>query len=1236
MTNYTGIRLEPVSALGITILKNNTIHWNGSRQFFYPVGQHIREYQLETNQLQFLFSERFGKNCTEVIEICDLAVTSNGQFIAISEVYRPNHAILSIYDSETQVAHVHLRHDEVEKFVSLTLSSDGSFIAALGIGSQNCRIFLWKMGRQVPPLTIIPVSNTTTSICFDPQNHYRLVIFGSPGIRSILINTIDKTMKEIETDQTFEKYVFVPSVNGLLLASFQTFLYIIMNDTIVETIQPLQKENIDFLRSVRNYVFIISGSNIHMYKANPDPPYLAYVGLIDLSISTINDFSPSPDGDLAVVLYDNSYSGLLDINVAMKIIKQNNETKENESKELEQEQEAELNSFMETQAELDMDLQSSIVNAKEMQQFIGLFTPLPIRYHIGPIVAVATCPRKPLLATCGGQDRTLLVWNLAKKTVIASEKLPEPVNSCSFHPSGDLLAVGTSEKLLLYSLTFDSLVLRTKWDSFSCTCVSFSNGGHLLAAGSLIIKVISTYNAKVVTSLRGHNLTIKSITWAPNDSFFISSGIDGNVYKWSAKTWDRETQVSLPTQCLSALLTESSTTVHDSIENEGSSITNTNYNVLVATANSTIYDMELQCERMPNQRRIITAIDMPVSFSMISGDTRGNLLVIPYPLLPSGEENPFHIGVEVSVHTQAVHCIVSSTDGQTLISGSEDSSVFIFNIVQPHQIVIAAPVSMAYQHKDQNFLIERDAFEEKKDNLSRLREMMNLHRSQYQCAQTRLKEKQSNEIAQIKNQWQMTLCSLQNHLHALVNQKTEQEKKATEMIAESDSQHFAKIRKVKELYEQKLSEETQKSGELVKEKIRVQCEFEKKLHQMTEEYKKKLLDHKEEAQIQLELQATDNTSAEREYKQVQRLQVEEINVLRQEHEREMEEYRQKLEQNIIDLNSKIERARTKLVSDQDTHESQVEHKNRLLAEKEKIIQERAILLRKQKTCSEQITVLKNELMARNERVERQTSNLLAFKSKNDELTKWRNVMDFRLKELKKQTEPKNKEIEVLRKKIDKNEISLRSMKKSTQKDQDKLDKMEAEINGLYNEIIKAENAITKCEMKINLFKNKVHSVYTEIDPEFWGDELVKMFKEFVTDTKVDNEDKALLDSLYEFDRQKVSLAQKVIDLRVKVENDSETSGNTYLKQIRRNENFISDLQKLREENSKLRSELRFLQTSINSLMKQCARESKPLETKMKSMIKSANISNIICQPGQQLGIKRTAKSGIPVVIEQFL
>ena len=74
---------------------------------------------------------------------------------------------------------------------------------------------------------------------------------------------------------------------------------------------------------------------------------------------------------------------------------------------------------------------------------------------------------------------------------------------------------------------------------------------------------------------------------------------------------------------------------------------------------------------------------------------------------------------------------------------------------------------------------------------------------------------------------------------------------------------------------------------------------------MTEEFKKKLLYHREEAQLQLNVLVTDYPTAERKYKQVQCLQSEEVLVLRKEQEREMEEYRQKLEQSIADLNGKI-------------------------------------------------------------------------------------------------------------------------------------------------------------------------------------------------------------------------------------------------------------------------------------------------------------------------------------------
>jgi hypothetical protein len=133
MTAYTGLRLEPVAAFGITLLEHQTIYWNGLRQFFYPVGQHFRQFQVESLNGQFLFPERFGANCAEIIKIIDVAVTTNSHFIAVSEIFRPNHGILSIYDSETQVTHVHLRHDQCSKFVSLSFSSDDSMIAALHI-----------------------------------------------------------------------------------------------------------------------------------------------------------------------------------------------------------------------------------------------------------------------------------------------------------------------------------------------------------------------------------------------------------------------------------------------------------------------------------------------------------------------------------------------------------------------------------------------------------------------------------------------------------------------------------------------------------------------------------------------------------------------------------------------------------------------------------------------------------------------------------------------------------------------------------------------------------------------------------------------------------------------------------------------------------------------------------------------------------------------------------------------
>ena len=1228
MTNYTGLRLEPVSALGVNLLENGTVHWNASREFFYPVGEHIRHYHLETNQTQFLFPERFGMNCAEVIKLIDVAVTGNGQFIAISEIYRPNTGILSIYDTESQVAHVHLRHDQCAKFTSLSFSSDGTIIAALGIGKdgKENRAVVWKLGRQVVLIAIFLVPPTVSGLAIDPEDANRMVLYGPNLLASVQYRTVDKQLKTISEAGGFENFTFVPSVPGMFLASSGNTLHAVINDEVMTTVTPVPG-HIDLLKAAKHNVFVISENKIHMFKATAAAPYIAPVGPLDLNITGITEFSPSPDGDLAVVFHDESYVGLLDINVGLKVIRQQEEARKGDEVKLNKEEQAEYSQLMQAQINLANDLQQGFFDKSEMQQFIGVFSPLPIRYHTGSIVAIATCPRKPLLATCGGQDRTILVWNLARRCVMASAKLSEPVNSVSFHPSGDLLAVGTSERLLLYSLTFDSLVLRSKWESLSCTCVSFSNGGHLLAAGSLIIRVITTYSGRIVTSLRGHNLSVKSIAWAPNDAFFVSSGLDGNIFKWPAKTWDRELMLSLPSQCINGVL--SSYTARDDDSNTAIQ----NYNVLIATSNNSIYDLGLKVERIPKKALNLTCLSLPVPFSLISGDTRGNLQVIPYPLLPAGETIPFHIGTEVAVHTACVHCIVSSADGQTLFTASEDGSVFVFNIVQPHQIVVAAPATMAVSREEQNFLIERDSFDERQDMLARLREMMNLHRSQFQCAKTKLSEQHSREIAQQKNKWQMTLCSLKKQIYALTNKKVEQENKAIALITEADGMHSTKISSVKSLYESKLAELTEKAAHFMKEKIRIQCQYEEKIHAMTEDFKSKLLDRREAAQKQLELQAVDNADAEKEFKQTERLQKEERLVLMNEHEMEMDEVRKKFEQQIAELNNKIERVRSDLVAKQDLYEGNVESKASYKEAIARTHQEKQELFKEQQHYAEKINVLKNELLARGERVATQTNELMALKSKNEELQKWRTVMDYRLGQMKMKTEPKNKTIDDLHRQISTNETRLRAMKVTSAKDAADLDEMESEINSLYNEVVRVDNMTSKCEATIKTFKNRIHSIYTEVEPENWAAEIRKVHNQYVTSRQIDGEDQSLAETLTEFDRHKEALAAKVLELRMKVEDDTRKTGNSHLKQIKNNEVIIRELQRLRDENKRLKSDLHFAQTKISSLMKSCARESKSLETKVKTMFKSSAAA--ICQPTQTTQ-KRMTRSGAVVTVEHFV
>jgi chromosome segregation ATPase len=417
----------------------------------------------------------------------------------------------------------------------------------------------------------------------------------------------------------------------------------------------------------------------------------------------------------------------------------------------------------------------------------------------------------------------------------------------------------------------------------------------------------------------------------------------------------------------------------------------------------------------------------------------------------------------------------------------------------------------------------------------------------------------------------------------------------------------------------------------MKEKIKIQCEYEDKLHKMTEECKGKLQERREAAQRDLEKQACGNVSVEKEFRQIERLQDEERLVLLQEHRLEMERFVQEYEHRLAELANKIEGVRTDLVGQQDAYDGKLETIITNTALKERIILENSQLERQKQVAREQINQLKGELAGRSERVAEQTDELLRLKSKNDELQKWRTVMDFQLGDLKKQVEPKAHDIEVRRTEIVQNEAFLRQMKVSNAKDTAELEQMETDINTLYNQILKASQDGQACQAKINHFKNHVQRVFAEVEPDTWAAEVAKLYSMFVTRHLTEEEDQALRDTLDEFERHKSALARKIVKLRVKTEVDTESSGTSFLKQINKNEELMIELGRLRTENKGLKADLHLAQTELNSLLRRCERESKQLVTKVKTMFRSASLA----QPVQPTVQRKVTRGGLSMMVEQF-
>ena len=119
----------------------------------------------------------------------------------------------------------------------------------------------------------------------------------------------------------------------------------------------------------------------------------------------------------------------------------------------------------------------------------------------------------------------------------------EEAYSVAFHPSGLHILVGFADKLRLMNLLMDDIRPYKEFAIKMCRECRFSTGGDKFAAvNGNTIQIYSTYTCENIGNLRGHNGKVRSLHWSPDDTKFVSAGLDGAIYEWSISDFKRQNE----------------------------------------------------------------------------------------------------------------------------------------------------------------------------------------------------------------------------------------------------------------------------------------------------------------------------------------------------------------------------------------------------------------------------------------------------------------------------------------------------------------------------------------------------------------------------------------------------------------------------------------------------------------------------------------------------------------------
>ncbi|KAK2582891.1 hypothetical protein KPH14_008965 [Odynerus spinipes] len=793
--------------------------------------------------------------------------------------------------------------------------------------------------------------------------------------------------------------------------------------------------------------------------------------------------------------------------------------------------------------------------------------------HYGSISDLSLCAWKPIFMTCGEIDRSVRIWNFETESLVMLKQYEEDICSIALHPMGLFCLVGFTDKLRFMTILIDDLLPLHEFSIRNCRTVAFCHGGDLFAAvNGNVIQVYTTIGFHNRFLMKGHTGRVKGLLWSQTDLKLISMGEEGAIYEWDMTTGLRTAEIILRNINL--------------------------YDVVLGADRSFVYcvanDNRIREIRENTVSREFTLADKDIyHIVMNKSDTvlfvtslGGIILSLKCPLQLPIEYIDFHI------HSTDITKISLSYNEQYLISTAGDGSLCIWKLYYPDGKVVAVDTGLIYTNE---VLIGKKDLEEKIQMISNLTVRMRELETEHAYRVRQMEAQHNDKLREVHQGYCEAIQELKNKIDKLQEDHASELNNINVEIVKMKTAHEERIQQMEINYDAKLIIEYDKYQELEENSNIMRQNYEKRLADL-EKHSADVLQKtiiKYEALVHEKKVQLDETQEEME--QQARAQESLMTQIEDDADREILEIRTNFENALYEekqmnlrLKGETGVLRNRYMASQRDIEDlkrQVQRVQSEYAQFQKTIQE----------LEKDVSDLKKEINERDITIQEKEQNIYELKRTNQELEKFKFVLNYKIQELKNQIAPRDQEIRDLQEKIHDMETELVNLHKTNVSLELQLHELREKLASARREIHAEIQQNKRCQRLIRNIKVDLLDAAGLIqEPHALKVAVTSLYHKYSADDEFLRSRKADLDAQCDFMKQRDHLERTVTSLKKQALHT--TSGNTDLDTaIMDNVNLISELNALRAE---LRSAYKHI-VDMESLLGLTKKGIKPTEARKK-------------------------------------